>query len=71
MPAYHPQQMLDAMDTAAQGALDRTAKRMARRTAANMLHVDPTAADAFGGRAVMEARLEQRYLETIACALDG
>lgn len=66
MPAYYPADMLDAMEREAAAARDRLAVWMAAQTMANMLHVDPQAAEPYGGCAPLRARLVAAYRESLA-----
>ncbi len=66
MPSYYPGEMMAAAAIEAEAALQRAAARMARQTLGNMLHLDPTAADPFGGKERLRRRLEASYRQLLS-----
>ena len=68
MSSYYSEEMLVETSREAAAAFDRAVGRMARQTMRNMLHVDPTAADPYGGQEGLLERLKHSYQESLSSA---
>lgn len=63
--SYASPDMCVAEQQQAEAALERVSVRMARQTMRNMLHLDPRAADGFGGQQQLQAQLESAYRRSL------
>lgn len=68
MSSYYTEEMLEATSVEAEAALERTVDWMARQSLKNMLHVNPNAAEVYGGNDKLLAKLRAGYVQSLAIA---
>jgi 3-mercaptopyruvate sulfurtransferase SseA len=68
MSSFYSTEMLEETSRVAAKARKSTADWMAQQTVKNMLHVDPRAADQYGGKAQLLRRLKASYENSLSLA---